>query len=134
MRVQAVHHVSVAIRDLERSIAFYSGVLGLSPGPRPNFPVGGAWLDLGSTQVHLVVHPEATYRTNAQIDNNDCHFALRVEDFDAALDHLSQHGYSEDAPEGSGKRLLLRRHGPAGFPQVYVLDPDGHVVEINASA
>jgi catechol 2,3-dioxygenase-like lactoylglutathione lyase family enzyme len=134
MRVQAVHHVSVAIRDLERSIAFYSGVLGLSSGPRPNFPVGGAWLDLGSTQVHLVVHPEATYRTNAQIDNNDCHFALRVDDFDAALEHLNQHGYSEDAPEGSGKRLLLRRHGPAGFPQVYVLDPDGHVVEINASA
>ena len=47
---------------------------------------------------------------------------------------LAQHGYSEDAPKDSGKRLLMRRDGPAGFPQVYVLDPDGHVVEINASA
>ena len=133
MQVQAVHHVSIATRDLERSLTFYSGVLGLTPGPRPNFPVGGAWLDMGSTQVHLVVHPEGTFRTNSEIDNNDCHFALRVEDFDAALDHLIRHGYAENAPEGSGRRLLVKRHGPAGFPQVYVLDPDGHVVEINAS-
>jgi glyoxylase I family protein len=134
MRVQAVHHVSIATRDLERSTAFYCGVLGLRSVARPDFPVGGSWLDMGSTQVHLVVHPGATFRTNAEIDNNDCHFALRVEDFDAALEQLRQHGYSEDAPEGSGKKLLLKRHGPAGFPQVYVLDPDGHVVEINASA
>ena len=133
MQVQAVHHVAIATRDLEQSLAFYSGVLGLMPAPRPNFPVEGAWLDMGTTQVHLVVHPGATFRASGEIDNNDCYFALRVGDFDAALNHLVQHGYSEDAPEGSGKRLLLKRHGPAGFPQVYVLDPDGHVVEINAS-
>lgn len=133
MRVQAVHHVAVATRDLDRSLAFYAGVLGLTPAPRPNFPLGGAWLDMGATQVHLVVHPDATFRTSRRIDSNDCHFALRVDDFDAALDHLVRHGYAEDAPEESGKRLLVRRHGPAGFPQVYVLDPDGHVVEINGA-
>ncbi len=133
MQVQAVHHVAIATRDLERSLAFYSILLGLKPAPRPNFSVGGAWLDMGLTQVHLVVHPEATFRASGEIDNNDCHFALRVSNFDAALNHLFQHGYSEDAPEGSGKQLLLKRNGPAGFPQVYVLDPDGHVVEINAS-
>jgi catechol 2,3-dioxygenase-like lactoylglutathione lyase family enzyme len=132
MQVQAIHHVAIATRDLQRSLAFYRGVLGLTPAPRPNFPVDGAWLDMGSTQVHLVVPPEATFRTNSKIDANDGHFALRVEHFGAALDHLIQHGYAEDAPEESGRRLLVRRHGPAGFPQVYLLDPDGHVVEINA--
>ena len=134
MRVQAVHHVAIATRDLFRSIEFYCGVLGLRAADRPNFPVGGAWLDMGSTQVHLVVHPKATFRVTSEIDNNDCHFALRVENFDAAVDHLIRHGYSEDAPEESGMRLLLKRHGPAGFPQIYVLDPDGHVVELSASA
>ena len=133
MQVRAVHHVAIATRDLERSLNFYSDILGLGAAPRPSFPVAGTWLDLGATQVHLVVHPDATFRTSAEIDNNDCHFALQVEDFDAALLHLIRHGYSEDAGKGSGRRLLVKRHGPAGFPQVYVLDPDGHVVEINAS-
>ncbi|MBB3019371.1 catechol 2,3-dioxygenase-like lactoylglutathione lyase family enzyme [Microvirga lupini] len=132
MKIQAVHHVAIATRDLERSLAFYSGVLCLMPAARPDFPVAGAWLDMGSSQVHLVVHPEATFRANSGIDNNDCHFALQVEDFDAALDHLNRHGYAENASEDSGKRLLVKRHGPAGFPQVYLLDPDGHIVEINA--
>ncbi|WP_181702721.1 VOC family protein [Chthonobacter albigriseus] len=132
MRVQAVHHVAIATRDLEKSLAFYCGVLGLEAAPRPNFPVGGAWLDLGSTQVHLVVHSDATFRGNDNIDNNDCHFALRVENFDDALERLNRHGFTEDG--GTGKRLLVKRHGPAGFPQVYVLDPDGHVVELNAEA
>jgi glyoxylase I family protein len=132
MQVQAVHHVTIVTRDLERSLAFYSDVLGLAPGPRPDFPLGGAWLDMGSTEVHLVAHPEGTFRTKSEIDNNDCHFALRVEDFDAALNHLIRHGYAENAPEESGRRLLVKRHGPAGYPQLYVLDPDRHVVEINA--
>ncbi|MBM6593745.1 VOC family protein [Microvirga pudoricolor] len=134
MLVRAVHHVAIATQDLERSLASYSGILGLKPAPRPSFPVDGAWLDMGSTQVHLAVHPEATFRTKASIDNNDCHFALRVENFDAALDHLIRHGYAENAPDGSGRKLLVKRHSPAGYPQVYVLDPDGHVVEINASS
>ena len=81
-----------------------------------------------------MVNPKATFRTDPEIDNNDCHFALRVENFDAVLHQLAQHGYSEEAPEDSGERLLTRRDGPAGFPQVYVLNPDEHVVEINASA
>ena len=68
----AVHHVAIATRDLKRPLAYYSVMLGLTPAPRPRFPVDGAWLDLGSTQVHLVVHPQATFRTNSAIDNNDC--------------------------------------------------------------
>ena len=67
MQIQAVHHVAIATRDLERSLAFYSGVLGLTPTPRPTFPVEGAWLDLGTTLVRLVVHPDATFRTTGQM-------------------------------------------------------------------
>jgi glyoxylase I family protein len=28
---------------------------------------------------------------------------------------------------------VIKRKGPAGFPQIYLLDPDGHVLEINAA-
>ena len=42
-------------------------------------------------------------------------------------------GFREDAPEGDPWRLRLRREGPAGFPQAYLLDPDRNIVEINGA-
>jgi hypothetical protein len=29
--------------------------------------------------------------------------------------------------------LRVRRNGPAGFPQAYLLDPDRNIVEINGA-
>jgi hypothetical protein len=29
--------------------------------------------------------------------------------------------------------LRLQPHATAGFPQIYILDPDRHVIEINAA-
>ncbi len=73
---------------------------------------GSPW---ASTQVHLVVHPEPTFRTNPEIDDNDRHFALRVEDFDTAPDRPIRPGYAENASAGSGRKLLVKRHGPVGL-------------------
>ena len=30
-------------------------------------------------------------------------------------------------------RLIIRRNGPAGFPQLFLLDPDCNIVEINGA-
>jgi glyoxylase I family protein len=127
-----LHHVSILTSDVERSLAFYRDVLGLRPLPRPDFPIGGAWLACGDRQVHLVQHPEGTYRSG-EIDNNDTHFALRTDDFDGIVRLLEAHGFSEHAPEGHPKRLMMKRIGAAGFAQLYVLDPDRNVVEVNAA-
>jgi hypothetical protein len=50
---------------------------------RPPFKDVGAWLACGTLQVHLTVHPPGSFRT-AKIDNDDCHFAFRIDDFDGA--------------------------------------------------
>ncbi|WP_018899676.1 VOC family protein [Rhizobium sp. 2MFCol3.1] len=129
----ALHHVSIITDDLETSLPFYRDVFGLSEIPRPDFPVGGAWLACGSLQVHLVVHPEGTFRQRPVIDRNDWHFAFRTDDFEGVLERLAALGFSADLPEGDPKHMLVFRTGPAGFPQLYLRDPDLNIVEINGA-
>ena len=133
MNTFVLHHVSIITANLERSLEFYRDVLGLVQIDRPPFDIGGAWLACGASQLHLVDYPAGTYRGKSTIDNNDVHFALRVSSFDETLRLLNRKGFREDLPVGDPKRLMVKRTGLAGFPQVYLLDPDGHVVEINAA-
>jgi glyoxylase I family protein len=129
-----VHHVSLATSDLPRALAFYRDVLGLKQVDRPNLSNAGAWLETGHSQIHLIDYAEGTFRRKNVIDNQDVHFALRVADFEAAVQELAEKGYREDAGENDPKRVLVRRESPVGFPQIYLMDPDQHVVEINAAA
>ena len=55
----SVHHVSFVVRELEPALKFYRDILGFEPIERPEMGIGGAWLQAGSTQVHLIVPPEA---------------------------------------------------------------------------
>ena len=90
------------------------------------------WLDSGSLQIHLTVNPNGTYRRDRRIDTTDSHFALRVEDFEEATRHLYACGFREDAPANDPDRLLIDHKSAAGYPQAYLLDPDQHLIEINA--
>jgi glyoxylase I family protein len=129
-----VHHVSLATADLPRALAFYCGVLGLKQIDRPPLTNAGAWLETGASQIHLIEYADGTFRRKSEIDNQDVHYALRVADFEAALLELAENGYREDAGENDPKHVVVKRKSPVGFPQIYLLDPDQHVVEINAAA
>lgn len=134
MEVRAIHHVSLNCTDLERSRRFYREVLGLREIERPPFPFPGAWLEVpGGQQLHLIVHDHATFRGQKGIDTRDNHFAVRVADYSAAVEFLRSQGYREDAEPLDLMSMRLQPHATAGFPQIYILDPDRHVIEINAA-
>jgi catechol 2,3-dioxygenase-like lactoylglutathione lyase family enzyme len=121
--VDTLHHVSINVTDLDRARHFYSTVLGLAELPRPPFDFAGIWYRLGDRQLHLIVHPPArSLRGTTLIDGRDGHFAVRIADFDAVLAHLRQH----DVP------LVERRENATPWAQIYVTDPDGNVIELNA--
>ena len=133
MNITVLHHVSLVCSDLKRATAFYRDMLGFKQIARPPFKIGGAWLAAGSVEIHLIDNAEGTFRSTAAIDTGDTHFAIRVDDFEAAMSQLVARGFREDAAEGDPMRILTRRNSGAGYPQSYLLDPDRNVIEINAA-
>jgi catechol 2,3-dioxygenase-like lactoylglutathione lyase family enzyme len=133
-RVTALHHVALPVSDLERSRRFYREVLGLSELERPAaFDFPGAWFSLGAGQLHLIQREGGTLRRDKPVDSRDVHFALRVDDFDAMLARLRSAGYRDDVPRDDPTWLKWNRAPNAGFPQIFILDPDRHVIEINVA-
>jgi hypothetical protein len=43
-------------------------------------------------------------------------------------------GFRADAAEDDPKRMILKRTGMAGFPQLYLIDPDHNIIEVNGAA
>lgn len=130
--VETIHHVSLPVSDLERSRHFYTGVLGLREIARPPFSFAGAWYQVGDRQLHLIASPRATFRTRKGVDSRDVHVALRVRSYRRALEHLTSKGYRTDLPDDHPMRMKDSPDATAGFPQIYVVDPDRNVIELNA--
>jgi glyoxylase I family protein len=116
MRPLAVHHVSVNVSDVEEALRFYTDTLGLSlRDDRPAFGFGGAWLDVGGQQVHLI---------EAQVpEGRGQHFAILVDDLDATVAELRDRGVevSDPAPVGSSRQSFLS-------------DPSGNLIELHQAA
>ncbi len=132
MDVRVLHHVSLPVGDLERSRRFYREVLGLEEIARPPFPFPGAWFRFGDRELHLIAGEGAAPGGAGGADPPRLRFAVRVASFCGALEHLRDRGYREDAREGDPTRVLALPRSVVGYPQLYVLDPDRHLVEINA--
>jgi catechol 2,3-dioxygenase-like lactoylglutathione lyase family enzyme len=119
MIARRVDHVSFAVRDLARSLAFYRDVLGLEPVPRPDLGIPGAWLGAGGAQVHLIEVP-ADFDAGAPpraLNPMAGHAAFGIDDYDAALAALQKKGLE-----------VLAFGRDAG--QMWVKDPDGHIIEL----
>jgi catechol 2,3-dioxygenase-like lactoylglutathione lyase family enzyme len=117
MKTTQLNHVAIHVADLARSVAFYTDVLRLEPMPRPAFPFPGAWFRLGNDQeLHLIGE-----RTRDVISHNrGNHYALMVDDMDA----WERYFQSRQIP------YIPRRIRPDGAYQLYVVDPDGHYIEL----
>ena len=113
MKPVCVHHVSVNVSDVDASIHFYTSVLGgTARDDRPDFGFGGAWINLGATQIHLI-------QTSVP-PNLGQHFAIVYDDLDAVVSELRDRGIEVRAP---------KRVGPNR--QTFVDDPDGNLVELH---
>lgn len=113
MQPLGVHHVSINVTDAAEALTFYTEVLGFGVRTdRPDFGFGGAWLDVGGQQVHLI---EA-----AAPPNLGQHFAVAVADLDATVVELRGKGIevSDAKPVGPGR-------------QAFLTDPSGNTVELN---
>ena len=131
IEIKTLHHVSIPVTDLERSKNFYSEILCLEEMTRPPFDFPGAWFKVGDREIHLVVHNKSTFRTGKGVDSRDIHLAIRVKNFNEAVDYLHSKGFHPQATD-EFKRIKEKPVSIAGFPQLYIIDPDRNVIELNA--
>src|SRR5262245_3306013 len=117
IKTHGLTHISLAVKDPDRSLRFYSQVFGVKEYYR----------DQSSIQVtgpgpHDVIAFERR-RSEAGKRGGIDHFGFRLTtpaDIDQAV----------AAVEKAGGRVLRRGEFAPGFPFVFVSDPDGYEIEI----
>jgi glyoxylase I family protein len=109
-QVKQIDHCSVIVADTGRALEFYTGVLGLEvDSSRPEMAYPGAWLKVGSGQIHLLELPNPDpVEGRPQHGGRDRHVALSVADLDAAIEALESKGLNYTASK-SGRRALFCR-------------------------
>ena len=129
IQVRHIDHVTLIVKDVEASRQFYVGLLGMQEVPRPAFSFGGAWFQAGATLIHLIAEHEQSGPAGYPVEvlvrsSRNHHFAFEVDDARAAAEKLKSLGIPllDDAK--------LR---PDGDVQVFLTDPDHHVVELCTS-
>ncbi len=125
IKVKTLDHVTIVVSDLERSRAFYVDGLGMQQVDRPGFSFDGRWFQAGETQIHLILEHDQSGpagRNSEQTQSSRAHhFAFQVEDAKAAELRLEELGY---------EFVSRTKSRPDGAAQVFVRDPDGHIVEL----
>jgi glyoxylase I family protein len=120
----ALHHVSLAVRNLERSRDFYTNLLKFTEIPRPPFNSNGIWYAVGPVQqLHLLEHPTGETLRVGKIDSVDGHFAVWVKSYKDTIAFLEAAAIAHEA----------RPDSLAGFSQIYVLDLDSNIIEFGAA-
>jgi catechol 2,3-dioxygenase-like lactoylglutathione lyase family enzyme len=124
--VKSLDHVTIVVRDLDATRRFYVDILGMQEVERPAFSFRGQWFQAGATQIHTILEFEGSGPAGSGSGNNSRghHFAFVVEDAAAWVARLAGFGVAPISPP---------RTRPDGAVQVFVQDPDGHLVELCSS-
>lgn len=115
-------HVSVLVSDLQQSLDFYHGLLGLDiDSSRPDLGYPGAWLNIGQQQIHLLQlpNPDPVSERPAH-GGRDRHIAMAATNYDGFRKKLDDSGINYTTSKSGRQALFLR-------------DPDGNAVEIIGS-
>jgi catechol 2,3-dioxygenase-like lactoylglutathione lyase family enzyme len=126
MRVRSLDHFVLRVGDLDRSLAFYQGLLGLSVegleeckrGARPFVSVR-----IGESLLDLV--PDPSFDSASGGEARFLHFCVTLDDLAEAIRVLREAGvpFLHDEP--------VARGGAQGVGlSIYAQDPDGYVVEL----
>ena len=123
IRVKTLDHVTIVVRDLAATRRFYVDGLGMQEVARPGFSFAGQWFQAGATQIHTILEYEGSGKAGSGAEHNSRghHFAFSVESASAAAARLTELGIPLVSPP---------KQRPDGAVQVFVQDPDGHLVEL----
>ena len=112
--ISGVNHITLSVRNLEKSFDFYTTILGCQPIAKwkkgAYLLAGEFWLCLSVDELTLS-HPSQEYTHIA--------FSVPIQDFDKSKERLIAAGvqqWKENSSEGES---------------IYILDPDNHKLELH---
>jgi len=116
MNVKRVGNVILAVKDLDKSVDFYHGLIGL-----PIKQQRRTWVDLGSTGALVSLHPASlTAPHQGTSVENGIMLGFLVGDLKSSLDELKSKGvkiYREPVERDAGLNAII-------------LDPDDYMVSL----
>ncbi len=120
-------HTMIRVRDLDRSLAFYTGALGMQLLRRRDFPDGRftlAFVGYGPEDSHTVLELTHNWDQTDEYQQGDAwgHVALGVPDIHGTCARLAADGVPVPRPPGPMK------HGQTVI--AFVEDPDGYKIEL----
>ena len=119
-------HIALLVRDLDESVAFLTGVLGLEEIANPMGGTAIRWVDIGDgRRFHLQAGDISRVHVEKQT-----HFALATSDLDAVLARFRQQGVAFSDMQGNSGAINTR---PDGMRAIFLQDPNGYWFEINDS-
>ena len=129
-KVNMIHHVNIQITNRERTREWYEKVLGcefLDRGPALNRRM--LQLRIGNGEIH-------TSEVDELVHIPRVHFAVEVEDWNAALANLDEQGVSYSRSAGGafmgtgGDDPQQGRREDTNEHYTYIADPDGNLIEL----
>jgi catechol 2,3-dioxygenase-like lactoylglutathione lyase family enzyme len=138
----AMHHTSLTVSDLERSVAFYTNlgldlILRQTPGGTylqqitgfPDAHIKQAHLSLpgGGHRLELFeyVSPQGQPVRSRNCDPGNTHLAFVVDDLDAVYERLARQGVEFVSPP-----VTIDAGANTGAKGLYLRDPDGFTIEL----
>lgn len=120
-------HTMIRVFDLDKSMDFYTRLLGMKELRRKDFPTGEftlAFVGYGDEADNTVVELTHNWGQKEPYDQGDAfgHLALGVKDIYATCEILGNEGVSIPRPPGPMK------HG--GSVIAFIEDPDGYKIEL----
>ena len=119
--IRHMDHFTVVTKDLKATLSFYEK-LGLVPGARPNFGMGGAWLYAGGKGhpiLHIVENAKPPEPPVGVLD----HMAFRADDLSGTLALLKAQGIEI--------KTLVKITSPVETWQIFFNGPSGEKVELD---
>ena len=141
MNTLSLNHFSIRTLEIEKTTAFFTQLLGLTVGPRPDFPFPGAWLyngshdDWSNSVVHLIAIDKNNPKGLQQYLGDRDPLTLKGS---GAVDHIAFFATGLEEKLKQLKALSLpyqERTVPViGLHQIFLEDPNGIVIELNYPA
>lgn len=119
------NHMALSVKDINKSAAFYSEVLGLQEITNRTQIPGIRWFSMGEgRELHLISIINEPVTINKAV-----HLALTSDNFDIILKRLEEHHVTYSDWPGVEGKVNIRTDG---VKQIFFQDPDGYWLEVNS--